>query len=242
VPNNAASTEDSVSKGYSLEIGYRPNRNWDFVASVDKLSNVTTSVGHEIGDFFAVRAPFYKKYFDEGLRLDGTTGAAGTASSTLLRDQFANNLAALWVNEIQNEGTSNRGISPYNLKLVGRYKFVEGRLKGLNIGTNLRWESAKIIGYGRAPFTFNFGGLSNYAGEVSNPTKEYKSDRVIAGGMVVSYSRKIWNERVRWRLQLNAQNLFNETGLRPIGANPDGSAIWARNPDRVYELSNSFEF
>ena len=242
VPNNAASTEDSVSKGYSLEIGYRPNRNWDFVASVDKLSNVTTSVGHEIGDFFAARAPFYKKYFDEGLRLDGTTGAAGTASSTLLRDQFANNLAALWVNEIQNEGTSNRGISPYNLKLVGRYKFVEGRLKGLNIGTNLRWESAKIIGYGRAPFAFNFGGLSNYAGEVSNPTKEYKSDRVIAGGMVVSYSRKIWSDRVRWRLQLNAQNLFNETGLRPIGANPDGSAIWARNPDRVFELSNSFEF
>ena len=31
-------------------------------------------------------------------------------------------------------------------------------------------------------------------------------------------------------------------GLRPIRANPDGSAIWARNPDRVYELSNSFEF
>ncbi|MDP3069510.1 MAG: TonB-dependent receptor plug domain-containing protein [Opitutaceae bacterium] len=242
VPNNAASSEDSVSKGYSLEIGYRPNRNWDFVASVDKLSNVTTNVGREIGDFFAIRAPFYKKYFDEGLRLDGTSGAAGTASSTLLRDQFANNLASLWINELQNEGTSNRGISPYNLKLVGRYKFTEGRLKGLNIGTNLRWESAKIIGYGRVPFAFNFGGLSNYTGEVSDPSKEYKSDRVIAGGMVISYSRKVWNDRVRWRVQLNAQNLFSETGLRPIGANPDGSAIWARNPDRVYELSNSFEF
>jgi len=242
VPNNAASTEDSVSEGYSLEIGYRPNRNWDFVASVDKLTNVTTNVGREIGDFFALRAPFYKKYFDEGLRLDGTTGPAGTVSSTLLRDQFANNLATLWINEIQNEGTSNRGISPYNVKLVGRYKFLEGRLQGLHIGTNLRWESAKIIGYGRVPFLFNFGGLTNQPGEVSDPSKEFKSDRVIAGGMLVSYSRKIWNDRVRWRVQLNAQNLFNETGLRPIGANPDGSPIWARNPDRVYELSNSFEF
>jgi outer membrane receptor for ferric coprogen and ferric-rhodotorulic acid len=241
VPNNAASTEDSVSEGVSLEVSFRPNRNWDFLAGIDKLENITTNVGHEIGDFFALRAPFYKKYYNEGLRVDGTTGATGTTSSDLIQDRFAT-LAGLWINELQNEGTSNRGVSPYNARLVGRYKFLEGRLKGLTIGTSLRWESAKIIGYGRAPYTFDFGGLSNYQGEVSDPAKEYLSERVIAGGMMVNYSRKIWNDRVRWKVQLNAQNLFNETGLRAVGANPDGSPIWAVSPPHSFELSNSFDF
>jgi outer membrane receptor protein involved in Fe transport len=240
-PNNAASTQDTVSKGAAVEVYFRPNRNWDFVASFDKLENVVTRVGHEIGDFLAARAPYYKKYFTEGLRVDGTNNTT-VSSSTPLTNQFVSAIAANWVNEVLSEGTSNRGISPYTAKLVGRYSFSEGRLKGLGIGTNLRWESGKVIGYGQKTAAFNFGGLENYAGPASDLSKEFKSDTVIAGGMVLNYSRKILNDRVRWKIQCNAQNLFSKTGLRAVAANSDGSPVWAVSPPRTYELANSFEF
>jgi outer membrane receptor protein involved in Fe transport len=240
-PNNASSTQDTVSKGAAVEVYFRPNRNWDFVASFDKLENIVTRVGNQVGDFLAARAPYYKKYFTEGLRLDGTNNTT-TSSSTPLTNQFASTIAANWVNEVLSEGTSNRGIAPYTGKLVGRYSFTEGRLKGLGIGTNLRWESGKVIGYGQKTAVFNFGGLENYSGPASDLTKEYKSDAIVAGGMVLNYSRKIMNDRVRWKIQFNAQNLFSKTGLRAVAANSDGSPVWAVSPPRAYELSNSFDF
>lgn len=48
--------------------------------------------------------------------------------------------------------------------------------------------------------------------------------------------------KVNGRVQLNAQNLFGELGLRAFAANPDGARIWALAPARSYELSHSFEF
>ncbi len=238
-PNNAASTENLVSKGASLEISFRPNRHWDVVAGVDQLDNVATNVGREVAEFLAVRAPFYKKYFDEGLRLDGTTT---TASSMRLVDQFANVIAGNYVNEILKEGISNRGISEYTARLVGRYKFLEGKLKGLSAGANLRWESGKVLGYAQKDTAFNFGGLSNYPGKVSDTSKEHIGDPALSGGLFFSYGRRILGGKVNWRVQLNAQNLFGETGLRAFAANPDGSPVWAMAPARTFELSNAFDF
>ena len=209
------------------------------VVGVDRLKNVATSVGRELAEFLAVRAPFYKKYFDEGLRADGTTT---TASSTRLVDTFVNTIASNYVNEILKEGISNRGISEYTARLVGRYKFNEGALKGFTLGSNLRWESGKVLGYAQKDTTFNFGGLSNFPGRVSDTAKEYRGDAQLAGGMFASYGRRIFNGKVNWRVQINAQNLFGERGLRVFAANPDGSPIWAMAPARAYELSNSFEF
>ena len=240
-PNNAATTEDTVSEGWTIEINYRPNRHWDIVASFDRLENVTTRVGRELGEFLETRAPFYKKYFDEGLRIDGTTDPAGT--STLIQQRFVDTIAGNYVNEILSEGTSNLGIAEYTANLVARYKFLDGSLKGLNVGANLRWESGKVLGYGEIPAEFNFGGLSNYPGKVSDTTNEYIGDHVISGGMFVSYSRKILDGKVNWRVQLNAQNLFNnERGLRVIAANGDGSPVWATAQPRTYVLTNNFEF
>ena len=238
-PNNAASTENLVSKGASLEISFRPNRNWDFVAGIDQLDNVATNVGREVAEFLAIRAPFYKKYFDEGLRVDGTTT---TASSNTLQERFVTTIAGNYVNEILKEGISNRGISEYTARLVGRYKVLEGAFKGVSVGTNLRWESGKVLGYAQKDATFNFGGLNNFPGRVSDTSKEHRGDPVLSGGMFLSYGRRILNGKVNWRVQLNAQNLFGDHGLRVFAANPDGSPIWAMAPARTFELSNTFEF
>lgn len=238
LPNGAIATSSAVSKGYALEAYFRPGRNWDFVASVDKTETRTSGIAPELAEFFAIRASFYKKYFDQGMRVDGTT----TSSSQLLKDNFASVVGVSYASDILTEGNARAGLSPYTAKLIGRYRFTAGRLKGVSVGANLRWESGKVVGYGQTTKLFNFGGLENYSGLVSDLSKEYKTGSIIAGGMFISYSRPILKNRLRWKIQLNAQDLFSAQGLRQNAVNGDGSPIWALNPPRSYELTNTFEF
>lgn len=232
-PNGNTATETRESTGTSLELSFNPNRHWDFVLSVDKINNKITAVGPELADFFAVRAPFYRKYFNEGIITTGTSTAA---------QDFAANVAAEYTAGAAFVGTSNRGLSDYQSKMVARYKFLDGRLKGLTVGANLGWESGKIIGYKLKPAIYNFGGLDNYAGQVYDIDAPFMGKATLTGGMQASYRRKILSGKVNWRIQLNAQNLFSETGLRKIGANSDGSPVWGVAPNRAYELTNTFEF
>lgn len=241
LPNGAIATSSAVSKGYALEVYFKPGRNWDFVASVDKTEARVSGIAPELTDFFATRAAFYKKYFDEGLRVDGTNNR-NPSTSQLLVDNFANAVGVSYASDVLPEGNARAGLSPYTAKLTGRYSFPEGWIKGVSVGTNLRWESGKVIGYGQTTKLFNFGGLQNYPGQVSDLSREYKTGSVIAGGAFLNYSRRILNNKVRWKIQLNAQDLFSEQGLRRVAVNGDGSPVWALNPPRAYELSNSFDF
>jgi hypothetical protein len=241
VPNGASATQAAVSKGYGLEVYFRPNRNWDFVASVDRTEARASGIAPEVADFFAARATYYKKYFDEGMRRDGTN-KLNPSTAQLMQDFFAGGVGASYVADIAPEGTARGGLSPYTAKLNGRYSFSEGRLKGLSLGTNLRWESGKVIGYGTTTMLYNFGGLENYPGQASDLSKEYMTGSLIAGGMFINYSRRVLNNKVRWKIQLNAQDLFSEQGLRRVAVNGDGSPVWAMSPSRAYELTNSFDF
>ena len=241
LPNGAIATSAAVSKGYALEMYYRPNRNWDFVASVDQTEARTPGIAPELAEFFATRAAFYKKYFDEGMRADGTTNK-NPSTSQLLVDNFASVVGVSYASDVLTEGNQRAGLSPYTAKLTGRYNVADGRLKGLSLGTNLRWESGKVIGYGQTTKLFNFGGLQNYPGLVSDLSREYKTGSVIAGGAFIHYSWRILSNKVRWKIQLNAQDLFSAQGLRRVAVNGDGSPVWALNPPRAYELSNSFDF
>jgi len=156
-------------------------------------------------------------------------------------------IRATHINSSQINATSstavagNRGISDYTAKLVGRYKFNNGRLKGFAVGANLRWESGKVPGCGRVPATFNFGGLQNYPGLINQLENEYCGDADVAGGMVVSYNRRIFNNKVNWRVQINAQELFSKQGLRVFAANGDGSPVYSIAPPRTFQLTNSFD-
>ena len=232
-PNGTTATESRESTGTSLEVSFAPTRNWDLVFSVDQIENKITAIGGELGEFFATRADFYRKWFGQNIITNGTNTAA---------QDFAANVGAEYAAGAAFVGTSNRGLSEYTSTLVGRYKFLNGSLTGLTVGANLRWESGKIMGYRLKPATLNFGGLDNYAGQIYDIDAPFEGEAVLTGGMQASYRRKVFSGRVMWRVQLNAQNLFSETGLRTIGANSDGSPIWGIAPARVYQLSNSFEF
>lgn len=240
-PVDIGTTEDSVSKGWEMDVIFNPVSNWRILFNFSHLKNTSTNVGREVGEFLAARADFYRKHFQEGLRVDGTT-SANPSSSSLISTNFMNAVAVNYVGAIDREGTSNPGVAKYHAKLLTNYTFRNGWLRGISVGGNLRLEKGKIMGYATKDTVVTVGGLDNVTAAVADPNKPYVHDTILAGGLFASYGRKILGGKVRWKIQLNAQNFFGEHGLRMVAMNPDQSTVWGIAPPRSYELSNSFEF
>jgi outer membrane receptor protein involved in Fe transport len=241
-PNNVAATASVRSKGIEMEMVCNPTPEWRLAFSVSTLDNTNSDVGLELVDFLNARADFYRKYWQENLRVDGTNDSLPNNTATSIRNNFRTVIATPLLSAQALQGTANRGTAKYHSKLVTSYTFRRGPLKGFSFGGNARLEQEKIVGYGPRAVTLSIGGLDGIAGEISDPDQPYYRDRIVAGGAFVGYARKIYNGRVGWRVQLHAQNLFSEHGLRVINLNPDRSEVWGIAPPRIFELTNTFDF
>ncbi len=57
----------------------------------------------------------------------------------------------------------------------------------------------------------------------------------------ISYERKIWQDRARWRMQLNARNVLGGSEPIAIGVQPWGEPSSVRlPPERRWYLTNTF--
>lgn len=283
-PEGASVSEDNESTGYEVEVTYNPNRNFRMAFNVSQLENVTTDTGGQIRDYMTFRAPLLMEVFETSVRDIGSAGeygvvararpAAATGNPTILK-RFNDLVATVYLSDIAKLGRPNPGISEYNAKLTANYRFTEGMFKGFSVGTNLRWESGKTIGYRVKDVQFsvydllsdadkaNLSDLTGLVGpggnfddnlpfQVPDIDNQLVSDPHITGGLMASYGRKIFNDKVNWKIQLNVQNLFKEgDDLRVIGLNPDfgmypddpeRGKIYGINNPTTYQLSNSFDF
>ncbi|MDQ8198858.1 hypothetical protein QEH56_11890 [Pelagicoccus enzymogenes] len=283
-PEGASVSEDNESTGYEVEVTYNPTRNLRMAFNVSQLENVTTDTGGQIRDYMTYRAPLLMEVFETSVRDIGSPGeygvvararpAVATGNPTILK-RFNDLVTTLYLSDIAKLGRPNPGISEYNAKLTANYRFTDGKLKGLSVGTNLRWESGKTIGYRVKDVEFSvydllsdedkarisdLSGLTGPGGnfddnlpfQVPDIDNQLVSDSHITGGVMAGYSKKIFNDKVDWKIQLNVQNLFRQgDDLRVIGLNPDWGLdpsdphhgeIYGLNNPTTYQLTNSFQF
>jgi len=241
-PNNVAATASVRSKGVELEMVCNPTPAWRVAFSFSTLENTNSDVGLELVDFLEARADFYRKYWQEGLRVDGSNDSRPNNTATSIRNNFQSVIASPLLTAQALQATANRGTAKYHSKLVTSYAFRRGPLQGFSIGGNARLEQRKVVGYEARTVTMTIGGLDGVTGPVSDPDRPYYRDPILAGGAFVGYSRKIFQNRVSWRVQLHAQNLFGDHGLRVINLNPDRTTVWGIAPPRSFELTNTFDF
>ena len=58
-----------------------------------------------------------------------------------------------------------------------------------------------------------------------------------------SYERKIWKDRINWKIQLNVRNLIADDTPIALGVQPWGDISTVRlAPERRWSLTNSFTF
>ncbi len=103
----------------------------------------------------------------------------------------------------------------YAANFLATYSFDQAsKLKGWSVGGNGRWRSANTIGYNRVLENGQPTGII----DVNSPVT---GEEYFEAGLLVGYRRPIWDNKASLRVQLNVQNLFNETDPRVVSARYD---------------------
>ena len=108
------------------------------------------------------------------------------------------------------------------------------------IGGSVRWESKAAIGfYGKVGDPVNTPTVINL-NDVTRPV--YDKGNTYSD-IWISYSRRIWDNRIGWKIQLNVNNWTESGRLMPTQVNFDGTPWAYRIIDpRQFILTSTFTF
>ena len=248
--------QDYVAQGYEFSLTANPTANWRVSFNAGAQENQQSNIGPVLKKYWAEYEPLFRAFPSRDLNgngvidttlpatpqaqiekfLDRTGGAEAGPAGTIaaLLDAYGagiGRIAAL-------SGVSTTSIPKYTANFVTNYRFSEGAIKGVGVGSSLNFRSARTIGY-----------LATSAG-LSRPDAPIKGATNWETGLWISYGRSIKlaaPRPIRWRVQLNVRNVLGDRDLEPITGVDDGAgqgvAIRWRVPEpRTFVLSNTLEF
>lgn len=239
-------TVDLVAEGYEFELTYNPSKNLRLMLNVTqqsaKRSNISPRLEKIINDLVAIQ-----ESVPDGPFLVGSQQATNRLSNPLATTPYeANTMAGSWLRNpgqagiffVQKalEGSDNPEVREYRVNALGNYTFTDGRLKGFNVGGAYRWQDSAAIGYKTA-----------YDPGTGVPIKDvvqpYFDDGSEFIDMWIGYRRKIFNDKVDWRVQLNIRNLFADKDPVVVQVQPNGAPSRVSfGVPRQFVLSNTFSF
>jgi outer membrane receptor protein involved in Fe transport len=259
-------TQNAKSKGVEAEINYNPIPNWTMKLTFGKQDTSYSKVLTQFDEWYAQRSPVWQaakasdyllpqyahlaKYTTSGGReVDLTNFMTSYGFNTEItldnKDGWTN--VENYYNAVvtpqvllnrELEGQSAPGQRKYRWSYLTSYNFTEGRLNGFFVGGSQRWESKSVIGYyGKA------SGANGTQIDVSDITRPIYDGDNFYTDVWVGYQRRIMQDKVRMKLQLNVGNVFESGGLRPVSVNLDGTPYAFRIIDpRQFILTASFDF
>jgi outer membrane receptor protein involved in Fe transport len=237
-------TTDVSSKGYEVEATYNPSRNWRFKFTGAKTDARDDNVSGEILDWWLNnRMPVWTSLRnDQGQLWWNTVSPAGSgrpAGETPQTRWTVEQYAAYWA-AATNAGRTRTQVREWRFAGLGNYEFTEGRLKNLDFGAAVRWESKAAIGYlaGPAETTGPFAGAVLF---LDNNRPVYDKARAYFD-FNAGYRFRFLGDKVRTKVQLNVRNAFEGGRLQAIAVNPDGVPYAYRIIDpRQFILSLTFD-
>ncbi|MEO6246541.1 MAG: hypothetical protein ABIQ12_14005, partial [Opitutaceae bacterium] len=222
-----SSTQSVQAKGWEAELTGNPRKNWRVSASVAQ-TEATPSLSA------APLAAFQEQYVAnmKAAKLDGVV--EGPASITTMLGRYNQSYVSATVQTRAKDGAANQELRKYRFNFLNKYTFSDGRLKGLGIGGNVRWQSDVTIGYASR--------LNADAQPVAILEQPYKGPSELSGDIVLSYSRKV-TEKINWEIQLNTRNLLSRNKDVPVAADPDGRrTVFRIAPEKAWYVTNTFSF
>jgi outer membrane receptor protein involved in Fe transport len=226
------STQDRVAEGFEVEIVANPTPGWRFLANISQQetiqSNTATVMAKVVEEF---NANLQSTRLGE-LRRD----ASGTVETRPINEIWMVNGVAPIRSAKALDNTVSNEQREWRFTGVTTYRFMEGRLAGFSVGGAARWEDEAATGY-------VFGLEPDTGVPIPLVDKPFLDDGLFSGDLWVSYERKIWDDKIDWKIQLNVRNAFGDNDDIPVKTNPDGQVAVIRipNPRTVY-LSNTFKF
>lgn len=243
-----AITEDTVSKGWEIELNANPTKNWRITLNATRTDAVRTALGD----------PALAKFVAETTNMvQNTAGGAqhwfwGTSDVPTLKqtyyisygDAFAE--LGTFYSELQaQQGIAVPELAKWRFNLAQNYDFTHGPLNNFNIGGGVRYSSATIIGY---PLAGDPKSPPPYLPVVSMP---YYGPSELYVDLWVGYHHKLTN-KINWNIQLNVENVGKKDSLIPVSLQgPQGPiggpytyspAAYRIAPAQKFTLTTRFEF
>lgn len=232
VGKTVAETSDIAAKGYELELNYNPG-NWTLKIAGAKQQAIDSNISPTLTNYLNERLPIWTTAKDDAGNLWWKTsfGSAGTAENFYIA-----NVSAPLKLAIANQGKPRTQVREWRYNALTKYTFRTGRLRGLDVGGAVRWEDKAAIGF--------LAGAPDSDGIVRtlDPNKPVYDEARYYFDFMAGYSLKLFNDKIRTRLQLNVRNIFENGRLQKIAVNPDGVPFAYRIVDpRQIILSASFD-
>ncbi len=236
-------TTNFTAKGREFELIYNPTKNWRILANISRQVTVQTDIAPGSREFINRMRPIWQQLSNRpignypaghvlGNPLPAVVTTIGSAIPTMIDVPLATTLAS--------EGVASAEQRKWRVNLVSNYQFDRsslfgGRLNGFGLGAAARWQDKLGIGY---PISRDARGVVNV--DIQHPY--YAPDELNVDGWI-SYGRKIFRDRINWKIQLNVRNLCGDQALIAINAQPDGKPAAVRTPpERRWYVTNSFVF
>ncbi len=234
-PAGTAEITSSISKGYEFEAVLNPTRNWRLSANVAQQEAVRGETSPTLNALVAERLKQWQNPQLWPVVLAGGVQAVDSYATTYMINPLTT--AKLSVGERVQE------LREWRANVVTNYSFGrETLLKGWSVGGAARWQDRVAIGYP----VINDPQL----GLITDIKHPFLGGEEIAFDGLLSYQRKIFANRINWKLQLNVRNLLNDNLLIPVKANPvtvgdlktHDNAAYRIGEGRTWLLTSTFSF
>ena len=222
------------STGYEFSLTANPTPNWRLTLNGAQAEATASDIGGAWINFIQERSNVWAQY--------GSIAARGDPLSTV-SSRYLGIIQTL--NQMnQADGQKVEQGREWRFNLVTRYSFTEGALKGLFVGGGVRWRSAPVLGYSLelVDNEFPFAGAPAQLLVPALDSPIWGESLFETDGFV-GYTCKL-SEKVKWRVQLNINNLFDDQDPVAQRANLDQgfvSRYYVPRP-RSFILTNTFSF
>ena len=258
---SSGATQDSKSKGMEVQLTYNPTSNWTMKFTGSKGESTYTNIAPQYEAWLAERLPKWEtnaapeipdfvdpntsrrwslRNFWTGYGYTGVAQVENTDGNTSAQAYFNNVVQSQVALAKALEGARSPLERQYHATFLTNYTFREGRFKGFAVGGAQRWESRAAIGFfGKVGDPINSPTVINL-NDVTRPV--YDSGNYYTD-VWVSYSRRIFRDKIGWKLQLNVNNATEDGRLMPTQVNFDGTPWAFRIVDsRQFILTSTFTF
>ncbi len=233
VGKSITETSDIAAKGLEFELNYNPVRNWTMKLTAAQQISTDSNLSPGVQKYLDSRLPIWTTVKDDA-GVNWWTTRLGSGGVPL--DFYTGNVSAPFKLAIANSGKPRTQVREWRFNGLTNYNFTEGRLKNFSVGGGFRWEDKAAIGFrGAAPEADGVVRSLDGNRPVFDKSRYYVD-------LSTGYNMRLFNNRVRARIQLNVRNVFEKGRLQPIAVNPDGSAFAFRIIDpRMFILSTTFD-
>jgi len=259
---NVMGVSDFQAEGMEVEGVWNPTSNWTMIFNVAQQKAIKTNVLKSYIKYYAIREPqwlkmspdnqtgllsrpnTYKRYDD--LNGNGSPDPGEPSKANFIFNQTRATQWSKLLRETLREGALLDEVREWRANVVTNYDFdADSALRGWSVGGAFRWQDEVGVGFTNGILTPGDAdlpaGLDTIA--VSDVTQPLFGPTEQNLDLWVKHTRKIFNDKVDWRIQLNIRNALNNDDLIITNMSGDGlpSGIRIMNPIN-FRLTSTFSF